>query len=463
MRRLVILLVAPMMVLFFVSLAFAPTDPIPHLMNYQGVLTDDGGIPLNGTYDLTFSIYSVSSGGSALWDEIHNDVSVDNGLFGVILGSTESIPSSVFEGAERYLGTKVGADPELTPRTRLTSVGYAYRAEVADTAYYAIEAVSAETDGDWTISGSDIYSAVSGNVGIGTSSPTAPLTIQPVNGADIEFAGGGGWNADIKANNQFNIGTANASTFHLMTNNAYRLNISGDGDIGIGTTSPGAVLDVYGTRNTGATSDGIVNIGSSSGYHVTLDRNEIHGRNGSSTSDLYINDFGGNVLIAKQGNVGIGTTSPSEKLEVSGNIELSGIIKGQVPGLDYVNASGLGTQTNISTSWLTLKSVTVTHPGTGYVICIGTGHCDFDLSSYTGSVYAGWTTSSSGTPVSYNRISLSVADYTTYIPLTAMHTFTVSGSGSTTFYFRAKISSGASTDMDFFEGSVAAMYFPTKY
>lgn len=160
-----ILLATLILVLFLVGLAFAPTDPIPHLINYQGVLTDDGGITLNGTYDLTFSIYSVSSGGSAIWDEDHNDVLVENGLFSVILGSTESIPSSVFEGAERYLGIKVDTDPELVPRIQLTSVGYAYLAETAI------------SDGDWTISGSNIYSSVSGNVGIGAASPTEKLDV----------------------------------------------------------------------------------------------------------------------------------------------------------------------------------------------------------------------------------------------------------------------------------------------
>ena len=33
-------------------------------------------------------------------------------------------------------------------------------------------------DGDWTISGSDMFSAVSGNVGIGTSSPNAELHVK---------------------------------------------------------------------------------------------------------------------------------------------------------------------------------------------------------------------------------------------------------------------------------------------
>ncbi|MGB2697377.1 MAG: tail fiber domain-containing protein, partial [Candidatus Zixiibacteriota bacterium] len=63
----------------------------------------------------------------------------------------------------------------LSPRTRLTSVGYAYRAEQADTAAYAQQ--SAAADSDWTIDGSNMYSAVSGNVGIGTSTPATKLDV----------------------------------------------------------------------------------------------------------------------------------------------------------------------------------------------------------------------------------------------------------------------------------------------
>ena len=38
-------------------------------------------------------------------------------------------------GLPYYLGIKVGADPEMTPRIPLTSVGYAFRAKTADYVY----------------------------------------------------------------------------------------------------------------------------------------------------------------------------------------------------------------------------------------------------------------------------------------------------------------------------------------
>ncbi len=48
---------------------------IPQTMGYQGKLTDGSGNAVaDSNYSLTFSIYDVSGGGSALWTEIHRTV-----------------------------------------------------------------------------------------------------------------------------------------------------------------------------------------------------------------------------------------------------------------------------------------------------------------------------------------------------------------------------------------------------
>lgn len=47
---------------------------------------------------------------------------------------------------------------------------------------------SGGADNDWTLSGNDMYSAVSGNVGIGTMSPDVPLHI--ATGTDVKGTGG---------------------------------------------------------------------------------------------------------------------------------------------------------------------------------------------------------------------------------------------------------------------------------
>ena len=104
---------------------------VPNLLQYQGRVTDAAGTPLNGSQSVVFSIYAAASGGSALWSETQT-VTVANGLFNVALGSVTALPADLFDGSARYLGVKVGADAEMTPRQAINSVGYAQRAGAVD-------------------------------------------------------------------------------------------------------------------------------------------------------------------------------------------------------------------------------------------------------------------------------------------------------------------------------------------
>ncbi|MFA5398954.1 MAG: redoxin domain-containing protein [Dehalococcoidia bacterium] len=110
------------------------SSSVPGLINYQGTLTNPAtGNPVpNNQYQMTFSIYSSDTGGSALWQETQQ-VTVQNGVFNVLLGSQNALNESIFEGSTRYLGVKVGTDNEMTPRQRLTTVPYAFQAENAQT------------------------------------------------------------------------------------------------------------------------------------------------------------------------------------------------------------------------------------------------------------------------------------------------------------------------------------------
>lgn len=97
---------------------------VPSTMSYQGVLTDGAGAHVpDGTYSLTFSLYDVPAGGVPLWTETQASVPVASGLFSVVLGS--ATPLGLAFDRQYWLGIAVGADPEMTPRTPLTSVPYA--------------------------------------------------------------------------------------------------------------------------------------------------------------------------------------------------------------------------------------------------------------------------------------------------------------------------------------------------
>jgi len=97
-----------------------------HVLSYQGRLLDPstGNPKADGAYTMTFRVYDAASGGNTLWTET-KDVAVSKGLFSTLLGDTTALDPAVFDGNDRWLGVKVGADAETTPRMRLAFVPYA--------------------------------------------------------------------------------------------------------------------------------------------------------------------------------------------------------------------------------------------------------------------------------------------------------------------------------------------------
>jgi hypothetical protein len=307
---------------------------IPKLINYQGMLTDNSGNPLNGSYNLTFSIYNVPTSGSALWTETKSGVSVQGGLFNVILGSSVSIPSSVFDDTVRYLGIKVGADPELSPRIRLTSVGYAYRSLVADS---ASKAGSAGGIG-WTDAGTKVYLTTnSDSVGIGTTSPTAKLqvagTVHSTTGGfkfpdgttqtTAAAGSGGGWTDD---------------------GSVVKLTTSTD-KVGIGTSYPDTYSKLHIVVPRTQTFDRVTIEcpRDSNGFGIELKQPNGYWRLGQNIGNGWGASFAitngvspfYRLVILSDGKVGIGITDPKVKLDVSDIIR----IRGSVPSWP---ASGTG-------------------------------------------------------------------------------------------------------------------------
>lgn len=113
---------------------------VPQRINYQGKITTPGGALVDTTVQMVFSIYGSPTAVSALWSETHPAVVVQKGIFSVVLGIQSPLDSDDFYWQDSlYLGVKVGADPEMTPRKQIVSSGYAI------------------TDGDWYESGGDLY------------------------------------------------------------------------------------------------------------------------------------------------------------------------------------------------------------------------------------------------------------------------------------------------------------------
>ena len=115
---------------------------VPRFLTYQGVLTDANNLPVkNDTYNVTFRIYELESGGTPLYTENHV-VQTQNGLFSAVLGERKSLDLAFDKGY--WLTTTPQSAPEPVVRVRLTPAPYAFTAINADTAKLAIRALDAD-------------------------------------------------------------------------------------------------------------------------------------------------------------------------------------------------------------------------------------------------------------------------------------------------------------------------------
>jgi len=140
-------------------------------------------------------------------------------------------------------------------------------------------------DSDWTISGSDMFSAVSGNVGIGTATPSQLLTLENGGSPRVFVTDtSSGVTTQIGAQDGAGfMGTFTTTDLRILTGNDERMRITTDGKVGIGTTTPNSKLEV---------TNGYIELDTSSGTPPSGDcdaSNEI-GRMivDSSNNNLYV-------------------------------------------------------------------------------------------------------------------------------------------------------------------------------
>tara|TARA_R110002012_G_scaffold12699_1_gene56177 strand:- start:44 stop:2431 length:2388 start_codon:yes stop_codon:yes gene_type:complete len=175
----------------------------------------------------------------------------------------------------------------------------------------------------------------------------------------------------------------------LVTGGSQRLNVNNLGSVGIGTTSPAEKLEVTGKIKATGTADVLQlyrNSSSQANYIKFYD-------NATSSPEFYLGftssdrDFqiynlassgtvalrsggGGNkvIMLDSSGNVGIGTTSPSEKLDVSGTVNLTNLKVSGTQG----TAGQVLTSSGSGISWSSLGG-NVTGSGNQYDVAIFSG------------------------------------------------------------------------------------------
>lgn len=218
---------------------------------------------------------------------------------------------------------------------------------------------SGGSDGDWTISGNNLFSSVSGNVGIGNNNPSEKLSLRTPSThsedmlrLDNDISSVDDWIGILFSrlngiNNMARIGAiadgGNSRGLFFETNAGSGLyeamRLSGAGNLGIGTMDPGEKLHIEGSirmvdGNQGA---GRVMISDAFGTGSWADASAVADDDwNTSINDLHrIAGSDTLVSIVSNGNVGIGTAFPSAKLDIRG----SGIDDGVVLSVGNSDAS----------------------------------------------------------------------------------------------------------------------------
>ena len=379
------LLISAAFVLWFGLISHGQTNSF----RYQGSLTDAGN-PATGDFQMQFKLFDAASGGTQQGTTLADlPVTVTNGVFSVEL----NFGSGVFTGANRWLEIAVRRDSgdsynTLNPRQQVASSPYAIRtlsAAMADDSQKlggiaANQYVTTTTAGsafvrndtslqtaNFNITGNG---RVGGNFGIGTATPNAGLELRgvgaatqqritdAVSGNSLVLQGGPGENMKVTG---YNYGTGTAQPLYLSTDGANTLINSNGGVLGVGTNNPhpGYRADFFGgvrsisngashfvAETMGGTNSWARFYMRSSNLDGSLNRSWFIGTSRNFNGDqLYIGDETANqtrMVIATNGNVGIGHTNPPARLWVDGHVAQRDSSYGLPKAMLLVRENGFG-------------------------------------------------------------------------------------------------------------------------
>jgi trimeric autotransporter adhesin len=271
---------------------------------YTGTLTGGNGV--------------VNLGSGQFYKDAAGNIGMGSTSPTALFGTTLQIGNSSFSSTLSLIGTGAG------------TTGDVYLAATADTASLVARASTPLVFGTNNIE--RVRIDASGNVGIGTNSPSAQFEVYNVSTARIRVNSNANL-ADFAQNGTSLFVSNNANgPMILQTNNTERMRIDGSGNVGIGTSSVDARLTVQGptaqSSFTGAAYGAALLRGASSVTNYTnLDFataaslpaariGMLFSSSGSSLQFGTSNNYGSGVTntamtIDPSGNVGIGTSTPT--------------------------------------------------------------------------------------------------------------------------------------------------------
>ncbi len=245
-------------------------------ISMQGVLRDPGGRSVeDAQYSITFKIYDALTGGSQLWTETQANVQTSYGVFSVQLGAVTPLSSLSFDRVY-YVGIIVAGGTELVPRSEIIISPYSR-----------------------AVLGASNEFPSSGNVGVGTLNPAVKLDV--IGNFKASGTATFGGKATITSGGADVTGNVNITT----------------GDVVLSAGGTGKVVFPDGSSFTTALMGG-----SASSVSNTEDASITADGDGNGSGSVIFKTLGTNerMRIANNGNIGIGTTSPSGTLDVNGSL-----------------------------------------------------------------------------------------------------------------------------------------------
>ena len=155
---------------------------VPQFINFQGRLVSSDATPITDPTLITFKLYDVPTGGTAIGNQIDKTIYPDNnGTF----STTLEFDPSYFNENDRWIEIEIGMET-LSPRSRIASVPYAYRAITAESLAGGIPMGPTGPTGPQGTTGPTGPQGLTGAMGPtgpqGTTGPTGPQGLTGVMG-----------------------------------------------------------------------------------------------------------------------------------------------------------------------------------------------------------------------------------------------------------------------------------------